>query len=170
MREIWKSIKGWEGLYEVSNLGNVKSLKYGKERILKPGKHKDGYLRINLSNNGRRKNFSIHRLVAEVFISNPYKLPEVNHKDENKLNNRVDNLEWCNRQYNVDYSLSMPINQYSKDGVFIKQWKSAREAERQLGVWQENINNCCIGNRKSAGGFKWFFVDDPTQYIDQPLF
>ena len=112
-KEIWKDIKGFEGKYQVSNLGNVKSLpKYTyskgypqlrKEKILKPaktGKHRN-YLAVGL-NDG--KHYKVHRLVADAFIPNPNNYPQVNHKDENPLNNCVDNLEWCTNQYNTKYS------------------------------------------------------------------
>ena len=115
MKEIWKDIKNFEGLYQVSNLGNVRSLdrisvnSYGMPRKLKGHPMKlhlnvYGYLDVGLSNCGAGNIFKVHRLVAEAFIPNPNNLRMVNHKDENKTNNCVDNLEWCNNQYNVNYS------------------------------------------------------------------
>lgn len=104
--EIWKDIKGYEGLYQVSNYGNVKSLNYlrtGKERILKQGTRKGGYKRVALCNNGEMKFYLVHRLVAEVFLENPRNLPQVNHKDENSSNNHVSNLEWCTPKENSNY-------------------------------------------------------------------
>ena len=106
MKEIWKSIKNYEGLYEVSNLGRVKSLNYnktGKEQILKPAKVKNGYLLVGLCNNKKVKTYHVHRLVAQTFIPNPNDLPQVNHKDEDKENNCIDNLEWCSAEYNMNY-------------------------------------------------------------------
>ena len=114
MEEIWKDIKGYEGLYQVSNLGRVKSLgrwvykeyrgkRWQGEKILKQIKNKFGYLRVYLYKNRKAKCYAIHRLVAQVFIPNPYNLPQVNHKDEDKSNNRVDNLEWCTSFYNNEY-------------------------------------------------------------------
>lgn len=111
MEEEWRDIAGYEGLYKVSNLGRVKSLGNGnsnnsnncKERILKAGKNSRGYLQVHLCKNGKYKTYKIHRLVAIVFIPNPNNLPQVNHKDENKENNYVENLEWCDRKYNVNY-------------------------------------------------------------------
>lgn len=170
MEEIWKDIKGYEGLYQVSNFGRVRSIKFGKERILKHSKTQNGYLQVILYDNGRPRCFFVHRLVAEAFIPNPNNLTEVNHKDECKTNNRVNNLEWCDRQYNAEYSLAKTVNQYSKNGEFIKQWKSATEVETQCGFHQQNICLCCQGKRKSAYGFKWYYTDDQTQYTDQPLF
>lgn len=116
MKEIWKDIKGYEGLYQVSNMGNVKSLdrivnhntsKTGKSLVkgtlLKFKKDKDGYLNVCLYNNGNRSYRRVHRLVAEAFVPNPKNFPLVNHKDEVKDNNCVDNLEWCTYQYNNTY-------------------------------------------------------------------
>ena len=111
--EIWRPVVGFEGLYEVSSYGRVKSLKrpyennggiqWTKERILSPGKDKDGYLQVNLHCNGKQHQRKIHRLVAQAFLPNPDNLPMVNHKDEDKTNNRVDNLEWCTAKYNSTY-------------------------------------------------------------------
>ena len=114
MNEEWRTIEGYEGLYEVSNLGRVRSLDmyvkcgYGnyrlhKGKVLSPTKDTNGYLRVVLSCNGKHKSITVHRLVAQTFILNPDNLPEVNHKDEDKTNNNVDNLEWCNRKYNINY-------------------------------------------------------------------
>lgn len=106
MIEIWKDITGYEGLYQVSNLGRVKSTQYfhgTNERILKPISTHNGYFRVHLRKDGKLKTFKIHRLVAEAFIPNPDNLPQINHKDEDKTNNRVDNLEWCSARYNCNY-------------------------------------------------------------------
>ena len=108
--EIWKDIEGYEGLYQVSNKGRIKSLNRidsrghkVNEKILSSKPNNKGYLRVHLYKNGKRKPFSVHRLVAIAFIPNPNNLLEVNHKDENKENNTVDNLEWCDRKYNANY-------------------------------------------------------------------
>ena len=103
MVEVWKDVVGYEGLYMVSNLGRVKSLRGNKERILKGYYHR-GYRRVDLYKNGVMKHWRIHRLVAQAFIDNPNNYPVVNHRDEDKSNNRVDNLEWCTHEYNVNYS------------------------------------------------------------------
>ena len=103
MTEQWRPIEGYEGLYEVSNLGRVKSLKCGRERILKPQMKKKGYLQVGLRKEGKYKMFKVHRLVAQAFIPNPEGLPQINHKDENPSNNRVENLEWCDSKYNNNY-------------------------------------------------------------------
>lgn len=116
MEEIWKDIEGYEGLYQISNLGRVKSFGngsksrwYGKERILSATNDSKGYKQIKLTNKKERKTFKVHRLVAQAFIPNPYNLPQINHKDEVKSNNRADNLEWCDNQYNCDYSKSKRV-------------------------------------------------------------
>ena len=113
MIEEWRPIVGYEGLYEVSSYGRVRSLdmyvkaRYGnyrlhKGKVLSPGE-KNGYLFVNLSCNGKHNTITVHRLVAQVFLPNPDNLPEVNHKDEDKTNNNADNLEWCDRKYNINY-------------------------------------------------------------------
>ena len=171
--EIWKDIEGYEGLYQVSNLGRVKSIYYDKERILKPGKNTKGYLQVHLCKNGERKEYTVHRLVAKVFISNPNNLPMINHKDENPSNNRVENLEWCSAKYNNNYGtrtqrvaekmingkLSKPVLQFTKNGEFIKEWKSTRDVQRNLGYDHGNISSCCTGRYKSAYGFNWKYKD-----------
>ena len=164
--EIWCRIKGYEGLYEVSNFGRVKSIGYGKERILKPLRNTRGYLQVNLWKNGEKKTYRVHRLVAQTFIPNPDNLQEVNHKDENKENNSVMNLEWCDRKSNCNYGTrnkrisekcSKLVLQFTKDGEFVREWKSARDVQRNLGYYSKNISSCCTGRRKSANGFVWKF-------------
>ena len=166
--EIWCPIKGYEGLYEVSDQGRVKSLKFGKGKILKPFRNKGGYLRVGLCKNGEMKQCFVHRLVAKTFIPNPDNLPEVNHKDEDKENNSVQNLEWCTDKYNTNYGtrtqrqaekLSKPVLQLTKSGVFVREWKSTRDVERNLGFNHGNISLYCNGKRKSSNGFVWKFKD-----------
>lgn len=168
MEEIWCPIKGYEGVYEVSDKGRVKSLKYGKERILKPIRNLNGYIQVKLRKNGDNKMCCVHRLVAQTFIPNPDNLPEVNHKDENKENNSVQNLEWCDRKYNNNYGtrnqmvsmkLSKPILQYTKSGELVREWKSATDVQRTLGYAYQHISNCCTGRYKSAYNFIWKFKD-----------
>lgn len=104
--EIWKDVEGYEGLYQVSNFGRVKSLNYrglGKEKVLKQGKHKQGYLLVHLYKDNKQKTSTVHKLVALAFLENPYNFPQVNHKDENKENNKVENLEFCSARYNINY-------------------------------------------------------------------
>ena len=166
--EIWCPVKNYENLYEVSNQGRVKSIGYGKERILKPGINTQGYLQVVLCKNGEKNNCVIHRLVAQTFIPNPDNLPEVNHKDEDKTNNSVLNLEWCDRKSNCNYGnrnkrisekRSKPVLQYTKSGEFVKEWKSATDVQRTLGYLHNNISNCCNGKRKSAYNYIWKFKD-----------
>ena len=162
-KEYWKPVVGYEGLYEVSNWGRVKSLKFGKEKILKPQKDKDGYLCVTLYKNNNQCQFKVHRLVAEAFIDNSDNLPCVNHKDECKTNNIVSNLEWCDRKYNVNYGsrnkraaekLSKIVLQYDLNGNFIKEWKSTRECDRN-GYNHSAVAACCRGELKTYKGFLW---------------
>ena len=172
--EVFKDIKGYEGLYQISNYGRVKSLNYnntGKERILIPGKGRSGYLQVKLCKKGKQKNHLVHRLVAQAFMPNPDNLPEVNHKDEDKSNNNVNNLEFCSRQYNVNYgtghqrsnetqtngSKSKIVLQYNMDGVLIAEYPSIMEVQRQLGFNQGYICHCCNGRFNKAYGFIWHY-------------
>lgn len=163
--EIWKDIEGYEGIYEISNLGRVRSFKNGKVRILKPLTNKRGYLRVQLRKNNSLKTLQIHRLVAQAFLPNPNNLPQVNHKDEDKTNNIVSNLEYCDAKYNNNYgnrnkkvaeALSKVVLQIDKNtNIIINIFPSLMEAERQTGCKNNNICHCCKGKRKSAGGYKW---------------
>lgn len=172
--EIWKPIKGYEKLYEISNYGRVKSLprKIGfviqhEEKILNTYLNKFGYLKVRLTKNYIGKNYFVHRLVAEAFLDNPLNLPCVNHKDECKTNNHVSNLEFCTQKYNCNYgtaiarrveksiiSLSKPVLQFDKQGNLIREWSSISEACRN-GYTASSICQCCQGKRKSHKGFIW---------------
>ena len=159
IKEIWKDKKDYEGHYQVSNFGRVKSIKFGKEIIMNLIPNSSGYLLVNLCKDGKVKKFTVHRLVAEAFIDNPYNLPQVNHRDENKLNNNVDNLEWCTNEYNINYGTrterySKPVLQYDLNGNFIKEWKSVAECGRN-GYNQSHVGDCCRGERKTHKGFIW---------------
>lgn len=163
--EIFKDIKGYEGLYQVSNLGRVKSLNYhreGREEVLNTGECR-GYLKVNLSKNGKVKTVKVHRLVATVFLDNPEGKPEINHIDENKENNRVDNLEWswhkdnCNhgtRNERVSKAQSKPVLQLTLDGDLIREWSSINECGRN-GFNRGAVCLCCLGERKTHKGFRW---------------
>ena len=162
--EVWCDIEGYEGMYQVSNKGRIKSIVYGKEKIRKLVRDKKGYLTVCLFKNGENKGYKVHRLVCQTFLPNPNNLPEVNHRDEDKTNNSVQNLEWCNRKYNINYGthmqrvsekLSKPVLQYSKDGEFVKEWKSAMYIQRNFGYNHSFISACCRGERNSAYGFIW---------------
>lgn len=191
-KEIWKPIKGYEGKYEVSNLGNVRSLDHvvfvkqdkreyemlRKGKLLRPLVRRHGYLGVQLYGHGRNERnlttCSIHRLVAEAFLENPHNLPEVNHKDENKTNNRLDNLEWCTHKENSNYGTrakrigdcfrngykSKAIRQYTLDMEFIKEFPSLAEVKRQLGFASANISKCANGDRNysHAYGYVWRYI------------
>ena len=165
--EEWRDIVGFEGKYQVSNKGRVKSLNYrhtGREQILKPKKDKGGYLQVHLNKDGKDKLYLVHRLVAMTFIPNPDGLSEVNHKDENKENNAVDNLEFCSRSYNVNYGnrnqkTSKPVIAIDKVSGLIIEFPSINEASRVTGVSCGNIVHSCKGRYKYAGGYFWQYID-----------
>ena len=181
--EEWKPIVGYEELYEVSNMGRVKSLNYNhtkQEKILKFGKRPNGYLYVNLWKDKKRKPCSIHRLVATAFIPNPNNLETVNHKDECKTNNCVDNLEWCDAKYNSNYGTaqqrkvantdwkalgkktaercSKQVYQYTKDYKLVAIWQSTMECGRN-GYNFGHIAECCRGERNFHKGFKWSYEE-----------
>ena len=174
--EHWQPVKGYDGLYEVSDQGRVKSLKYGKEKILKSGKSPHGYLLVNLCKDGQCKSITVHRLVAEAFIQTPNNLETVNHKDENKLNNAASNLEWMSKRDNNNYGTrnkrisetlindnnkSKAVQMFDRQGNLLAVFPSAREAQRVTEIAQSSICLCCNGKRKCAGGFKWRFASRP---------
>ena len=159
-------IKGFENRYLISNTGNVFSIKSNK--ILKPEIRRN-YYSVQLFNGKTYKHYSIHRLVASHFIPNPNNFLYVNHKDENKLNNCVSNLEWCTASYNVRYgtSIKRAVEKKSKrvlqlDRQFntLNIFSSVAEAERQTGIPNPNIIKCCKGKRKTAGGFVWKYENN----------
>ena len=173
--EEWKNIEGFNG-YQVSNEGKVKSLNYNhtkKERILKSEKDKDGYLQVVLYKNGKPVMKKVHRLVAQAFLENPQNLPQVNHKDECKTNNSVDNLEFCDNKYNINYGsrtqkcaekqLNHPTKSKRVDqinaqtGEVIRQWESTREAGRN-GFKQNHVSDCARGAIKQYKGFIWKYL------------
>lgn len=175
--EIWKPVpvKEYSKDYKVSNFGRVLSLNYrhtGRSKVMSPVDDKGGYLKVCLSKNKKTKNFSVHRLVAEAFLPNLLDLPQVNHIDENKENNRVENLEWvdhkenCNHgtrnkrvaEKNTNGKCSKPVLQLTLTGEIIREWPSTAEAGRN-GFSQGNIVKCCIGERKTHQGFRWKYKE-----------
>lgn len=169
--EIWLPVKDYEGLYEVSNWGDVRSLNYnrtGRVQVMKPGMSRHGYLKVQLYKDGKDNKYFVHRLVAEAFLGNPDNLPQVNHKDEDKTNNAVANLEWCTAKENVNYgtgrarqaaTVSRPVQQLTKNGTLVALWSSTMEAERVTGVNHRCIGKCCNGKRHTAGGFIWRYAE-----------
>jgi hypothetical protein len=173
--EEWKDVKGFEGLYQISNMGRVKSLaRYKKnnrgsrsligETILKQSKNNRGYCRIYLCKDAHKKAFSVHRLVADAFVPNPNNFTEVNHKDEDKQNNCADNLEWCDSNYNINYGthnkrISLTkgcvVQAFDKYGNFVMEFHSMSEAGRKTGIPQQNISRCISGKCETAGGYVW---------------
>ena len=173
--EIWKTAvydgEIYEELYKVSNWGRIMSLNYngtGKPRLLKPGKSKDGYLRVVLSKNKEKKTCKVHRLIAQTFIPNPENKSEVNHIDEDKTNNGVENLEWSTPKENSNHGtrnermrktltngkLSKTVLQLSLSGDLIREWDSVAECGRN-GFNTSHICACCNGKRKTHKGFRW---------------
>lgn len=156
MREVWKEIKGLEGLYKVSNKGRVLSMR--RNLVLKTNINENGYEMISL----QKKKYRVHRLVAEAFIPNIEGKPEINHIDENKLNNKVENLEWATRSENINYGhrnekmaekIRKPILQFTKSGELIKEFDSVSRAADELNLRQSNISAILRGTRVSTGGF-----------------
>lgn len=164
MKEVFKDIKDYEGLYQVSNLGRVYSIRTNK--FLKPKLNRCGYLSVNLKYKGSRVTKSIHRLVAEAFIENVNDLPQVNHIDEDKTNNCVDNLEWCSAKYNINYGtrnekaaqhFRKPVLMFDLNNNFIKEFNSAAEACSYVNGNSCNIIGCCLmyEHYNSAYGYRW---------------
>ena len=188
MNEEWKVIPGYEGLYEVSNCGRVRSLprivkargtsqRRAFSRILKPYNNKLNYQYVALSKDGKPKTYSVHRLVATQFVPNPNNLPIINHKDENPRNNRADNLEWCTQMYNVHYGTGMErgnakynhgriaVDKLDLDGNYICSYQSATDAAEAVGVRKQTILACLKGKNSNgrkcltAGGYKWRYKE-----------
>lgn len=158
MSEIWKPIRDFEDKYEISTLGRVKSIgTYNtcKKGIMIPMVDTSGYQHVRLYSGGKVVDKSIHRLVAETFLPNPNGLKYVNHKDENRRNNALENLEWCTNQYNIAYSLGRKVIQLSKEGTLLRVFNSIAEASKEFNIPTTNISKCCKGLRKSAGNFIW---------------
>lgn len=177
--EVWKDIQGYEGFYQVSSLGRIRSLDkpyfkgkpyIRKGKILVQKLQRNGYMKIGLLKNNIQKWHNVHRIVAGAFIPNPNNLPYVNHKDEDKANNAVLNLEWCTPSYNIHFGnaikklsqakknhprMSKIVVQYDMQGREIAEYPSANEAARETGIKQGTISSCCIGKTKSTHGYVW---------------
>lgn len=145
--EIWKDIKGYEGLYQVSNYGRVKSLKGTGNGIRKKDdiiilsfRNSNGYNRVHLMKNGKEQNIYVHRLVAEAFIPNPNNYPIVNHKDEDKSNNNVNNLEWCTHKYNVNYGTATERMSKTRKGHEVKMETRNKISRKLKGIKRPNIS------------------------------
>jgi hypothetical protein len=167
MKEVWKYIDNYNNLYQISNLGNVRSV-YNKKKykILKQYKSNSGYAQVMLYNCKKRKLEYVHRLVASAFIPNINNYKEVNHIDENKLHNIANNLEWCTPKYNINYGTTIvrrsaprckPILQFSSDGALLNRWASAKAVETELGICHSSIGLCCNHKAFTAGGYRWEF-------------
>lgn len=148
-----RDIKGYEGIYAVTSYGRVWS--YRRNKFLKPADNGKGYLFVVLSVNGQQKTQKIHRLVAQAFLANPDGLPQVNHKDENKDNNRVSNLEWCDNKYNVTYSIGRAVRCIELNKVF----NCSETAAKELHLAGGSIRRCCKGKQKTVGGYHWEYVE-----------
>lgn len=181
MEEIWKDIEGYEGLYQISSYGRVKSLNYrnkGTEGILTPKCNCDGRLWVDLWGHGKPKHMLIHRLVGMAFIPNPNNYPQINHMDENPKNNRAENLEWCTGSYNIRYSLERhprqwypyPTNcgrkvirtrrivQLDLSGNVVRVWDNLITIKHETGWNEWHIEECCKGNRHKAKGYIWRYA------------
>ena len=185
MEEEWRAINGYEGLYEVSNTGRVRSLGNGcsnnsKEKILKPRNNGQGYLQIWLCKNGKQKLYKVHRLVLMTFAPcYNMKSLQVNHIDENTENNNLTNLEWVTCKENINHGTrnkrvsekntngkcSIPVVQLNLEGKLVKVWESSMDAKRG-GYNQSHIIQCCKGKRKTHGGFRWCYLYSYISKID----
>lgn len=158
-KEYWSEIEGYNGKYSVSTFGRVRNNE--RDRLLSGSeRYKEGYMGVGLCNSkGKLKTFSVHTLVAKAFLPNPKNLPVINHRDENKKNNHVDNLEYCSAQYNIEYSQAREVEQINpKTGEVVQVFKSVNEAYRQTGIFTGGITEVCNGKRKQEGGFIWRYT------------
>ena len=195
MEEIWCDISDYKGLYQVSTLGRVRSLDriiydqgrhwFQNGKILKASFQKSGYLFVTLSKEGKTKQYRVHRLVAQAFIPNPNGLPQVNHKDEDVTNNKVENLEWCTAKYNLNYGnhnqnvaktlkqhkyqkiaiengrkASTPVLKFTLDGKFLEKYSSQVEAAKNNNIRQGSVSNCCRGKVKQVKGYIYKYLKE----------
>lgn len=181
MEEIWKDIEGYENLYQISNMGRVRSLRYGKPKILKNSFNKGGYCKVGLIKNSVYKNFYVHRLVAIHFIPNPDNKPHIDHINCVRSDNRVENLKWCTNKENHNNPLTLvhhskvnsksncenykkavlkPVIQLSVNGKAIKMYPSCSEAARQTNTNHNYIRQTISGRYELAKGFRWLKYED----------
>ena len=170
-KEIWKDIPNYEGHYQASNLGRIRSIKK-ETKILKEINRNDGYKYVNLSKNGKSKPIKVHKIIAKTFLSNPQNFPVINHKDGNKINNSIDNLEFCTQSHNLKeaYKLGLKkpnkinirkrkkVLQKDKSGKIIKIWDSIKEASIKLNIKDSNISQVCKNKRNYAGNYIWEYA------------
>lgn len=186
MQEIWKDIQGWEGIYQVSNLGKIKSLKrqtknqFGKEdAIRKLDKTKNGYLLVMLRDGCKNKNVAVHRLVAQAFLANPHNYPVINHIDGVKTNNVLENLEWCTYSYNSKHNYKIglqkgktnnkgkfgelatfkrPVVQMDLNGNVLAKYITLTEACKATGADRSHMAKVCRGKLKKTAGYRWAYL------------
>lgn len=164
--EQWKDVDEY---YEVSNLGRIRNK--ATRHIVKPYVKKTGYAQLALSDHGKNTTVLVHRLVAQAFVENPYGHPVVNHKDEDKLNNSADNLEWCTHQYNNSYGSqrmkhSHRVAQLDSSGKVLNEYDSLEEAAQAVGTTYQGISRVCRGLRKRCGGYGWKYIEWGSQRPD----
>nr|DAG78623.1 MAG TPA: homing endonuclease [Caudoviricetes sp.] len=172
MEEIWKDIPGYEGYYKISNCGVIISVPRNgtvkSERVLKQYRDKYGYVKVILQKDGVKKNKYVHQLVAITFLKNQDDYPCINHKDENKTNNCINNLEFCTQHYNNNYGTRneriskherVKINQYDLQGTFIKTWDGFVEIKETLNIDVSGIIRCCQKQYKTSNGYIWRYAD-----------
>lgn len=193
-KEMWKPIKDYEGLYEVSDYGNVRRIDYDSKRInihLKLSRESNGYLRVCLSKNNRKKSISVHRLVAISFIPNPKFKAQVNHINGIKDDNRVVNLEWVTDSENLlhafrilkrkgpqswlgklgkDHHSSKAVEKYGLDNILMSEYGSINEASRMTGIKSSHISRCCRHERKTSGGFIWKYKAEKQSALEEYVY
>ena len=164
-KEIWKDIKGYEGLYQVSNLGNIRNLHNArklqdKSTIKKQQLTAKGYMRVPLYNGNKCKHYMVHRLVYEAFKGKIKRGYEINHKDYDRTNNNIDNLEEMTHSDNIRYSKAKAILQLDLNGNLIKEWNCIREMTRQIGIDHRQVCDCLLGRQRTCHGYRWKYKEE----------